>query len=187
MRRDFPDVIAAPSAGPADGQFDLAALGHALWRRKRWIIIPTALAAGAAAIFVTLTTPIFRSEALVLIENRETAYNRPELGDRQGERERPLVDAEAVQSQVQLAYSRDLAREVVRDLKLAERREFNPDAGGSPLTAMMSAYLPGLMEPMSPGLPIRSAAPMVADWMACMGVMPYFTIHTNCFAFHPWG
>jgi Mrp family chromosome partitioning ATPase len=67
MRRDITNVIAAPSTGPADSQFDLAALGRALWRRKRWIIIPTALAAGAAAIFVTLTTPIFRSEALVLI------------------------------------------------------------------------------------------------------------------------
>ena len=136
MRHDNPDALAAGSGEPVEGQFDLAALGRALWRRKRWIIIPTAIAAIAAAVFVTFATPIFRSEALVLIENRETAYNRPELGDRQGERERPLVDVEAVQSQVQLAYSRDLAREVVRELKLGERPEFNPDV--SPLSTLLS-------------------------------------------------
>jgi succinoglycan biosynthesis transport protein ExoP len=137
MRRDSASGVEVRSAAAIDGQFDLAALGDALWRKRRWILIPTALAALAATVFVMLATPVYRSEALVLIENRETAYNRPELGDRLGERDRPLMDAEAVQSQVQLAYSRDLAREVIRDLKLSERPEFNP-AAGSPIYALLS-------------------------------------------------
>jgi succinoglycan biosynthesis transport protein ExoP len=137
MRRDSASSVEAGSSEPIDGQFDLAALGNALWRKRRWILIPTVLAALAATAFVMLATPVYRSEALVLIENRETAYNRPELGDRLGERDRPLMDAEAVQSQVQLAYSRDLAREVIRDLKLSERPEFNP-AAGSPIYALLS-------------------------------------------------
>ena len=137
MRRSSSREFGAPTVDAADGQFDLAALGQALWRHRRWVIIPTALAAIGATIFVTFVTPVFRSEALVLIENRETAYNRPELGNQGGERDRPLMDAEAVQSQVQLAYSRDLAREVIRELKLAGRAEFNP-AAGSPVYALLS-------------------------------------------------
>src|SRR4051812_50018520 len=29
---------------------------------------------------------------------------------------------------------------------------------------------------------MRSAAADVADWIACMGAMPYFTMNANCFA-----
>ena len=37
-----------------------------------------------------------------------------------------MVDQEAVASQVQLVLSRDLARQVIKDLKLAEQPEFDP-------------------------------------------------------------
>jgi uncharacterized protein involved in exopolysaccharide biosynthesis/Mrp family chromosome partitioning ATPase len=136
MRRDpssRPGAIAVNHA--SDGQLDLSHLARALWRRKRWIIIPTIIAGVAAAVFVTLATPQYRSQALVLIENRETAYNRPEGSDRAQERQRP--DPEAVASEVQLALSRDLARSVVRDLKLGERPEFNPEANASPVSALL--------------------------------------------------
>ena len=134
MRRDR--IYGGPTAPAdlADGQFDLSGLARTIWRRKRWIIIPTILAGIAAAAFVTIVTPMYRSQALVLIENRETAYNRPEGGERSAG-ERP--DPEAIQSQVQLALSRDLAREVVRDLKLAQRPEFNPSSGLSPVSAIL--------------------------------------------------
>ena len=48
---------------------------------------------------------------------------------RHGERneERNALDAEAVTSQVQLLLSRDLAREIIRKNKLAERPEFTAD------------------------------------------------------------
>jgi uncharacterized protein involved in exopolysaccharide biosynthesis len=136
MRRDSSSrqgTIAVDDS--ADGQIDLSNLARALWRRRRWIVIPTILAGIAAAVFVTLATPQYRSQALVLIENRETAYNRPEGADRTAERQRP--DPEAVASEVQLALSRDLARSVVRDLKLGERAEFNPEAGVSPVSALL--------------------------------------------------
>jgi uncharacterized protein involved in exopolysaccharide biosynthesis len=117
-------------AGPTDGQLDVAAILRALRRRKRWIVLPTLLALVASAVYVAIATPRYRSEAHILIESRETGYSRPEV-DRGDERERPPLDAEAVQSQVQIALSRDLARQVVRELKLAERREFNPQPGDS--------------------------------------------------------
>lgn len=130
-------------AEPGEGQLDLGALMHALWRQKRWIIVPAAVVGVVAAVVVNLLTPIYRSEVQVLIENRETAYNRPEGSDRSAERDRP--DPETVQSQVQLAYSRDLARTVIADLKLATRPEFNPDARASLLTGLLR--LVGLRDP----------------------------------------
>ena len=136
MRRDSstrPGPIAVDES--ADGQIDLSRLTAALWRRKRWIIVPTILAGVAAAVFVTLATPLYRSQAIVLIENRESAYSRPEGEERVAERQRP--DPEAVASEVQLALSRDLARSVVRDLKLGERPEFNPESGTSPVSAVL--------------------------------------------------
>ena len=125
---------------------DLAALGRALWRRRRWIIVPTLIAAVASFVIVNLVTPRYKSESRVLIESRETAYNRAE-GDRNVERDRTLVDAEAIQSQVQLALSRDLARKVVRELKLADRAEFNPEVSGSVFGRILA--LVGLMRDAS--------------------------------------
>lgn len=129
MRRDR-----APSASTApieavEGELDLRALGLMLWRKKRWIILPTILAALASFLIVNMMTPRYRSETRVLIENQETAFNRPE-GDRNGERNATLVDPEAVQSQVQLIQSRDLARKVVYSLKLNELKEFNSESSG---------------------------------------------------------
>jgi len=117
-----------PGAVPAgaDGELDLAALGRALLRRKRWILIPTIGAALIAFAAVNLLMPRFLSEARVLIENRETSYSRPEI-DRAVERDRTLLDAEAVQSQVQIFQSRDLARKVAREIKLSEYKEFNSE------------------------------------------------------------
>jgi succinoglycan biosynthesis transport protein ExoP len=125
---------------PIEGQLDLGLLMRALWRRKWWIVVPAAAVGIVAAVVVNLLTPVYRSEAQVLIENRETAYNRPEGADRGSDRDRP--DPETVQSQVQLAYSRDLARTVIADLKLATRPEFNPDARANVLTGLL--HLAGL-------------------------------------------
>ncbi len=129
-----------------ESALDLAALARALWRRRRWIIVPTLIAAVASFAVVNLMTPRYKSESRVLIESRETAYNRAE-GDRNVERDRTLVDAEAVQSQVQLALSRDLARKIVRELKLADRAEFNPEVSGSVFGRILA--LVGLMRDAS--------------------------------------
>ncbi|HLF11877.1 MAG TPA: Wzz/FepE/Etk N-terminal domain-containing protein, partial [Gammaproteobacteria bacterium] len=121
MVRESASVTGAVNPmGSIEGQLDFSALASAVWRRKRWVIVPTLLVAVASFVAVNLVTPRYKSETRILIENRETVYNRPEA-DRNSERDRPLLDPEAVQSQVQLALSRDLARAVVRDLKLGER------------------------------------------------------------------
>jgi polysaccharide biosynthesis transport protein len=108
---------------PTD-ELDFGAVGRALWRKKWWVIVPTLLVAALAFAGVNLVTPKYKSEARILIEGRENVFLRPEA-DKQPDRDR-AVDPETVTSQVQLVLSRDLARKVIKDLKLGERSEFDP-------------------------------------------------------------
>src|SRR4030081_3224315 len=111
------------AAAPVSGDLDLRGLGQALARKRGWIIVPTVLAAVLSLRAVNMITPRYKSEARILIDGRENIFLRPN-----GERteERNALDAEAVTSQVQLLLSRDLAREIIRKNKLAERPEFDP-------------------------------------------------------------
>ena len=121
---------------PENGDLDLRTLGAALSRRKGWIIAPTLLAAALSMTAVNFITPRYKSEARILIDGRENVFLRPN-----GERneERTALDAEAVTSQVQLVLSRDLAREIIKKNKLAERPEFDPVLEGvSPLKSLLA-------------------------------------------------
>jgi polysaccharide biosynthesis transport protein len=109
-------------------ELDLSAVGRALWAKKLWVIVPTLLVAALAFVAVNLATPRYKSEARILIEGRENVFLRPEADKM--DRERAVVDAEAVASQVQLVLSRDLARKVISELKLTEIPEFDPALNG---------------------------------------------------------
>jgi uncharacterized protein involved in exopolysaccharide biosynthesis/Mrp family chromosome partitioning ATPase len=127
-------VAAAPS-----GDIDLHALGAALSRKRGWIIIPTVLALVASIAIVNVITPRYKSEARILIDGRENVFLRPN-SDRATE-ERAALDPEAVTSQVQLVLSRDLAREIIRKNRLAERPEFDPVLSGlSPLKSLLALF-----------------------------------------------
>ncbi|WP_204278977.1 hypothetical protein, partial [Klebsiella aerogenes] len=76
----------------------------------------------------------YKSESRILIDGRENVFLRPN-SDRTEERQ--ALDPEAVTSQVQLVLSRDLAREILKKNKLAERPEFDPVLQGvSPLKSL---------------------------------------------------
>ncbi|PSO28827.1 exopolysaccharide transport family protein [Bradyrhizobium sp. MOS002] len=125
----------APRPAPVEsGDIDLHALGAALARKRGWIIVPTVLALVASIAIVNLVTPRYKSESRILIDGRENVFLRPN-SDRAEERQ--ALDAEAVTSQVQLVLSRDLAREIIKKNKLAERPEFDPVLQGiSPLKSL---------------------------------------------------
>ena len=130
-------VIDEPPAAPIAGDLDARALGQALLRKKRWIIIPTLIAAGLSIAAVNLVTPRYKSEARILIDGRENIFLRPN-GERNDE-QRAGLDAEAVTSQVQLLLSRDLASEIIKKNKLAQLPEFDPVLGGlSPLKSLLA-------------------------------------------------
>jgi polysaccharide biosynthesis transport protein len=137
MARPAPAAY-APAAAAMTGDLDLYALGQALLRRKRWIIVPTLLAAALSIAAVNLVTPLYKSEARILIDGRENIFLRPN-----GERteERSALDLEAVTSQVQLLLSRDLARQIIKQNKLAELPEFDPVLRGlSPVKSLLALF-----------------------------------------------
>ena len=128
--------VVASEPQSAAGDLDLRAIWQALVRRKAWILIPTVIAAAMSFAAVNVISPRYKSEARIFIEGRENVFLRPNA-DRTEERTAP--DSEAVTSQLQLVLSRDLAREVIKKNKLAERPEFDPMLQGiSPLKALLA-------------------------------------------------
>jgi uncharacterized protein involved in exopolysaccharide biosynthesis/Mrp family chromosome partitioning ATPase len=117
----------------ADGELDLGAIGAALWRRRWWVLLPTLAVAAIAFVGVNMVTPRYQSEARILIEGRENVFLRPEADKAADRGASATVDQEAVTSQVQLAMSRDLARQVIRQLKLGENPEFDPVLRDTPV------------------------------------------------------
>jgi uncharacterized protein involved in exopolysaccharide biosynthesis/Mrp family chromosome partitioning ATPase len=96
---------------------------------------------------VNLVTPRYKSEARVLIETRDNIFLRPDA-------EKALdrgsaIDQEAVTSQVQLILSRDLARDVIKTLKLGERPEFDPVLRGSSTIGVLLGLVGLVRDPMS--------------------------------------
>jgi polysaccharide biosynthesis transport protein len=132
-------AVMRPAVASASGDLDLHALGQALVRSRRWIIIPTLLAAVLSIAVVNLISPRYKSEARILIDGRENIFLRPN-GERNDE-QRAALDAEAVTSQVQLLLSRDLARDIIKKNKLAELPEFDPVLRGlSPVKSLLALF-----------------------------------------------
>jgi succinoglycan biosynthesis transport protein ExoP len=126
----------ALKAAPVSDDLDLRTIWQALQRKRSWILIPTVLAAALSMSLVNLVTPRYKSEARILIDGRENSFLRPN-GERNDERN--ALDPEAVTSQVQLLLSRDLARDIIKKNKLAERPEFDPVLQGlSPLRSLLA-------------------------------------------------
>ena len=138
-------AAAIPAPTPArqartseSGDIDLRALGDAIKRNRRWIIVPTVAALVLSVIVVNLITARYKSEARILIDGRENVFLRP---NSERNEERTALDAEAVTSQVQLVLSRDLAREIIKKNKLAERAEFDPVLSGlSPIKSLFALF-----------------------------------------------
>jgi uncharacterized protein involved in exopolysaccharide biosynthesis/Mrp family chromosome partitioning ATPase len=136
-----------PGAVTSIDELDLGALGRAVWRKRSLILILTIAAAAVAFAAVNLISPRYRSEARVLIETRDNIFLRPEA-EKTLERG-TTVDQEAVTSQVQLILSRDLARDVIKKLKLGERPEFDPALQGSSVLRVLLGIVGIGKDPMS--------------------------------------
>ena len=129
-----------------DGELDLRAVGKTLLRKKWWVIGPALAVAAVTLVGVNLVTPKYKSEARILIEGRENVFLRPEA-EKADQRDR-TVDEQAVTSQVQLALSRDLARAVIKQLKLGELPEFDPALRGISLMRYSLGFLGLAKDPL---------------------------------------
>ena len=131
-----------------DGELDLGAVGRTLVRKKWWILGPAIAVAALTFVGVNLVTPKYKSEARIIIEGRENVFLRPEAEKGAMERDR-TVDPEAITSQVQLALSRDVARQVIKELKLGERPEFDSALRGVSLIRYSLGFLGLAKDPLS--------------------------------------
>ncbi len=139
----MPPVRGGTAFGP---ELDLPALGAALWRKKSQILLPTILVALLTLVAVQLVAPRYQSESRVLIEGRDNVYLRPDADKVTTD---PTVDEQTVTSQAQIILSRDLAREVIKKLKLNEKPEFDPALNGvSPIKAVLG-LLGFIKDPLS--------------------------------------
>lgn len=119
-------------------EVDMSGIGAAIGRNKRLVIGATLGAAAAALLFCAIVKPRYMAESRILVENQESYFTRSDPDPSRSADASSLVDTEAVNSQIQLLTSRDLARKAVQILGLKGNPEFDPDAsGGNPLSRLL--------------------------------------------------
>ena len=135
-----------PSFAGSAAEVNLAELGGAMRRRWRWIAIPTLLALLGSLAFVNLVSPRYTGEAKLLLQSADTYYTRNvvERSDQQ-----PLIDDQAVASQVQVVMSRDLAREAIKRLGLVGNAEFDPLVSGLGTLQRLGVALGLIKDPLA--------------------------------------
>jgi exopolysaccharide transport family protein len=119
----------------SDVDVDLAQLFGSLLRNWLRIVIVALVVTGLALLCVMFATPKYRAETRILIESRESVFTRP--NNVTTEADRPLLDEEAIASQVEVISSADILREVSRTLNLHTRDEF----GASGETSALGNFL----------------------------------------------
>ncbi len=114
------------SANRLDGDLDIdvAHLFASLWRSKFKILFWSLVITALAAAVVLMVSPKYMAETRILIETRESVYTRPDTG--MIDEARPVLDAEGVASQVELLGSSEVLGQVAKQLKLAQKPEFDP-------------------------------------------------------------
>jgi uncharacterized protein involved in exopolysaccharide biosynthesis len=125
----------APFEGRGEADLDLGALMRGIGRQRFWILGVTLAAFALSLAVVSIVKPRYTGEAKVILETQDTYFTRP--GKEPAEVPQ-TIDTEAVQSQVQLVTSRDLARQAIRKLGLLGNPEFDPLAAGmSPVARLL--------------------------------------------------
>jgi len=120
--------------------------GGRLWRKKLLIAALTCSPPRSAFAVVNSDDAAIQVEARVLIETRENIFFRPMR------RRRPTAPPPStrrrVTSQVQLILSRDLARDVIKKLKLAERPNSIPCSAAQAWCGTWLSLLGIIKDPM---------------------------------------
>ncbi len=106
----------------ADLDVDLRQLFASLARNWPRIVVVALVVAGLALVAAWLATPYYKAQTRILIETRESVFTRPDTG---AEADRPILDEEGVQSQVEVISSTDILRQVAQKLNLARLPEFD--------------------------------------------------------------
>lgn len=127
--------MSGPRSAVNDVDVDLGQLFGALRRNWLRILIFAVVVTGGAFLISMLATPQYRAETRILIEARESPFTRPTNAT--ADTDRPLLDEEAITSQVEVIGSADILRDVARKLNLANRAEFGATANRSTIGNLM--------------------------------------------------
>lgn len=126
--------MSATGRNDKDVDIDLARLVLAIWERRGKIVAVTLIAGGIAFAASSAMSPVYRSEARVLIETRAASFGN---ADPNGAGAQQVLDDLNISSQTQLLQSVDLIKQVARNMKLYELPEFDPDASPSLLSRLL--------------------------------------------------
>ncbi len=124
---DYNSGVTSSTRTQTETEIDLTTLLAALWRKKGWVIFWAIVGLLLAACFLYLVDPVYRTDARILIEQRETVFTRP--NDVQNQPLGQNFDTLTVASQVEVLQSRSILQPVAEKLNLAEKAEFNPLSG----------------------------------------------------------
>src|SRR3712207_2762844 len=103
MAQTYAAPYAAPE--PTSGEATIADLLRSMRTHWRFIVVPTLLVFLAATVFVSVVSPRYTGEAKLILQTADSYYTRPNQ-DRGGD-QTPIIDEQAVASQVQVVMSRD--------------------------------------------------------------------------------
>ena len=115
-------------------ELDVRALSRALWRRAWLLAILTVAAAIGTYVGLGFVDPLYTADTRILIEERESPLTRPR--EDSGDLSRDF-DESAIQSQVEVLRSREIAEAVIDKLDLMRRPEFDPALQPSLLRSLL--------------------------------------------------
>ena len=118
-------------------ELDLRALSRALWRRAWLFAILAVVAAVGTYVGLGFVNPLYTADTSILIEERESPLTRPRD---QAADATPTFDESAIQSQVEVLKSREIADAVIDKLNLTSRPEFDPARKPSVIRSLLVAF-----------------------------------------------
>lgn len=122
-------------SGQQDVDIDLGGLFRAVWDRRVKVLLATACVAALAFGAAKMIAPDYQSETRVLIESREPEFSGSNQNAQTGSDR--VFDESGILSQVQVLRSADLIKQVARNMKLYELKEFDPSADPSAVSDLM--------------------------------------------------
>lgn len=106
-----------------DRELNAQALAAALWRNAGLLVLVAAIVAVVAFVGLSFVEPLYTADTRILIEERESPLTR---GRDVAAEPASQFDESAIQSQVEVLRSREIAEIVVDELNLGRDPEFDP-------------------------------------------------------------
>lgn len=121
-----------------DVDIDLGQLFRAVWQRRTKVLVITLVGASLAFAAAKIISPEYRSETRLLIEPRAAAFATTTT-EGAAANAGSLLDELNIASQVQILQSADLIKQVITELKLYDRPEFEASGKSSALSDILVA------------------------------------------------